>query len=78
MRTPKIQQTDEWLSVESLDLEAQGVAHNLGGKVVFIEDALPGEEVQVNVNRRPALPSISPAELAGIRALLGTVLGLDH
>ncbi|MGA4551206.1 type II toxin-antitoxin system PemK/MazF family toxin [Methylorubrum aminovorans] len=33
---------------------------------------------QVNVNRRPALPSISPAELAGIRALLGTVLGLDH
>jgi len=52
MRTPKIQQTDEWLSVESLDLEAQGVAHNLEGKVVFIEDALPGEEVQVNVNRR--------------------------
>ncbi len=52
MRTPKIQQTDEWLTVESLDLEAQGVAHNLEGKVVFIEDALPGEEVQVNVNRR--------------------------
>ena len=52
MRTPKIQQTDEWLSVESLDLEAQGVAHNLAGKVVFIEDALPGEEVQVNVTRR--------------------------
>ena len=42
----------EWLSVESLDLEAQGVAHNLEGKVVFIEDALPGEEVQVRVNRR--------------------------
>jgi len=52
MRTPKIQQTDEWLTVESLDLEAQGVAHNLEGKVVFIEDALPGEQVQVNVNRR--------------------------
>ena len=52
MRTPKIQQTDEWLGVESLDLEAQGVAHNLAGKVVFIEDALPGEEVQVNVTRR--------------------------
>lgn len=44
--------TPEWLSVESLDLEAQGVAHNLEGKVVFIEDALPGEEVQVRVNRR--------------------------
>ena len=42
----------EWLKVESLDLEAQGVAHNLDGKVVFIEDALPGEEVQVHVNRR--------------------------
>ena len=44
--------TKEWLTVESLDLEAQGVAHNLEGKVVFIEDALPGEEVQVHVNRR--------------------------
>ncbi len=42
----------EWLKVESLDLEAQGVAHNLDGKVVFIEDALPGEEVQVQVHRR--------------------------
>lgn len=44
--------SDEWLKVESLDLEAQGVAHNLEGKVVFIEDALPGEEVQVSVTRR--------------------------
>ena len=42
----------EWLKVESLDLEAQGVAHNLEGRVVFIEDALPGEEVQVSVTRR--------------------------
>ena len=42
----------EWLRVESLDLEAQGVAHKLDGKVVFIEDALPGEEVQVRVGRR--------------------------
>ena len=42
----------EWLKVESLDLEAQGVAHNAAGKVVFIEDALPGEEVQVQVTRR--------------------------
>lgn len=44
--------SDEWLSVESLDLEAQGVAHNSEGKVVFIEDALPGEQVQVQVRRR--------------------------
>lgn len=43
---------DEWLSVESLDLEGQGVAHDAAGKVVFIEDALLGEEVQVNVHRR--------------------------
>jgi len=42
----------EWLKVESLDLEAQGVAHKADGKVVFIEGALPGEEVQVNVHRR--------------------------
>jgi 23S rRNA (uracil1939-C5)-methyltransferase len=42
----------EWLEVESLDLDAQGVAHNAEGKVVFIEGALPGERVQVQVHRR--------------------------
>ena len=42
----------EWLKVESMDLDAQGVAHNEEGKVVFIDGALPGEEVQVKVNRR--------------------------
>ncbi len=42
---------DEWLQVESIDLEAQGVARNGEGKVVFIEGALPGEEVQVNIGR---------------------------
>ena len=45
-------ETGEWLTIESLDLDAQGVAHNLEGKVVFVEDALPGEQVQVRVNRR--------------------------
>ena len=45
-------QNSEWLKVESLDLEAQGVAHNTEGKVVFIEGALPGEEVQVTVGRK--------------------------
>ncbi len=44
--------SDEWLSVESLDLEGQGVAHNAEGKVVFIEGALPGEQVRVSVYRR--------------------------
>ncbi len=52
----------DWLEVESLDLEAQGVAHRPGaegqtagegaGKVVFIEGALPGERVQVSVSRK--------------------------
>ncbi|WP_076998769.1 23S rRNA (uracil(1939)-C(5))-methyltransferase RlmD [Variovorax sp. KK3] len=43
---------DEWLQVESLDLDAQGVAHKANGMVVFIEGALPFEEVQLNVHRR--------------------------
>ena len=43
---------EEWLRIESLDLEAQGVAHNGEGKVVFVEDALPGEEVRVATKRR--------------------------
>jgi 23S rRNA (uracil1939-C5)-methyltransferase len=48
----------DWLEVESLDLEGQGVAHRQGGengsagKVVFIEGALPTERVQVNVSRK--------------------------
>jgi 23S rRNA (uracil1939-C5)-methyltransferase len=42
---------DEWLQVESIDLDAQGVARNAEGKVVFIEGALPGEQVQVRVGR---------------------------
>jgi 23S rRNA (uracil1939-C5)-methyltransferase len=46
----------DWLEVESLDLEAQGVAHRSegegAGKVVFIEGALPGERVQVSVSRK--------------------------
>jgi 23S rRNA (uracil1939-C5)-methyltransferase len=44
--------SDEWLQVESLDLEGQGVARRADGKVVFIEGALPGERVRVNVARR--------------------------
>lgn len=41
-----------WLQVESLDIEAQGVARRSDGKVVFIEGALPGELVTANVHRR--------------------------
>jgi len=43
---------DEWLTVESLDLEAQGVARRADGKVVFIEGALPGEVVGCSVARK--------------------------
>lgn len=42
----------EWLEIESLDLEAQGVAHSAEGKVVFVEGALPGERVQAQTQRR--------------------------
>ncbi|MDM0046340.1 23S rRNA (uracil(1939)-C(5))-methyltransferase RlmD [Variovorax dokdonensis] len=40
------QADDGWLRVESLDLEAQGVTHRADGKVIFIEGALPFEEVR--------------------------------
>jgi 23S rRNA (uracil1939-C5)-methyltransferase len=40
---------DLW--VESLDLDAQGVARRANGKVVFIEGALPFERVTVQVHR---------------------------
>ena len=43
---------NEWLKVDALDLEAQGVARNSEGKVVFIEGALPGETVRVKTGRR--------------------------
>ena len=51
-----MESAEEWLEVESLDLEAQGVAHRPAGegqgKVVFIEGALPTERVQVQILRR--------------------------
>ena len=40
------------LTVESLDIEAQGIAHRVDGKVVFIEGALPFEQVTANVFRK--------------------------
>ena len=42
---------DEWLTVDSLDLDAQGVARSCDGKVVFIEGALPGEVVTCSTGR---------------------------
>ena len=46
------ERTVEWLNVESLDIEAQGVAHKTDGKVVFIDGALPFEVVTANTNRK--------------------------
>ena len=40
------------LNVESLDIEAQGIAHRADGKVVFIDGALPFEQVTANVYRK--------------------------
>lgn len=39
------------VEIESLDLEGQGIAH-VDGKVVFVDGALPGETVEVEVIRR--------------------------
>jgi 23S rRNA (uracil1939-C5)-methyltransferase len=41
---------EETLLITSVDLEAKGVAHR-DGKVVFVEGALPGEKVSVQVTR---------------------------
>ena len=40
------------LFVESLDIEAQGIAHRPDGKVVFIDGALPFEIVSAKVHRK--------------------------
>ena len=44
--------SNEWLTVDALDQDARGVARRADGKVVFIEGALPGEQVQCSVQRR--------------------------
>ena len=45
---------DGHLTVQSLDLEGQGVAHREDGKVVFIDGALPYEVVSARVHRSKA------------------------
>jgi len=46
------QVSPEGLLIESLDIEAQGIAHRPDGKVVFVEGALPFEVVSAQVNRK--------------------------
>jgi len=43
---------DNALHIESMDLDAQGVAHRADGKVVFVDGALPFEMVRANVHRK--------------------------
>lgn len=52
------------LTIESLDIEAQGIAHRADGKVVFVEGALPFEQVTANVYRKK--PSFEKAMLTTI------------
>ena len=49
--TPKNHPAD-WLAIESMDLDAQGIAHRPDGKVVFVDGALPFELVSANVHRK--------------------------
>jgi 23S rRNA (uracil1939-C5)-methyltransferase len=55
----------EWLKVTRMDLDAQGIAHNSEGKVVFVDGALPGEEARVKVVRRKK--QWEQAELVALR-----------
>src|SRR5687768_2142912 len=48
--SPLCEMTDP-VTIESLDQEGRGVAH-AGGKVIFIEGALPGEVVTYNAYRK--------------------------
>ncbi len=66
---PKIPQPSsgdqpDWLDIESLDIEAQGIAHRADGKVVFVEGALPFERVSAQTYRKKA-----QWELASVTAI---------
>ncbi|MBL8370191.1 MAG: 23S rRNA (uracil(1939)-C(5))-methyltransferase RlmD [Burkholderiaceae bacterium] len=41
-----------WLQIDSLDMDAQGIARRPDGKVVFVEGALTGELVSAHVHRK--------------------------
>ncbi|WP_448252303.1 23S rRNA (uracil(1939)-C(5))-methyltransferase RlmD [Ottowia oryzae] len=43
---------EDALRIDSIDLDAQGIARRPDGKVVFIDGALPGEWVSVQVTKR--------------------------
>ena len=64
--TPAVKEyPPDLLTIESLDIEAQGIAHRADGKVVFIEGALPFEVVTANVYRKKS--SFEKATLMAIQ-----------
>jgi 23S rRNA (uracil1939-C5)-methyltransferase len=50
--TTEKQWPDNALTIESMDMDAQGVGHRADGKVVFVDGALPFEVVRANVHRK--------------------------
>lgn len=50
--TPQGDWPADWLHVDALDIDAQGIARRPDGKVVFIDGALTGELVSANVHRK--------------------------
>ena len=42
----------DWLHIDAMDLDAQGIARRPDGKVVFVDGALPGELVSATVTQR--------------------------
>ena len=63
------QDPDGLLQVESLDIDAQGIAHRPDGKVVFVEGALPFEQVRVRVTRsKVPCPSVRCAHVNWARS----------
>lgn len=62
--TPTRDYLPDLFEVESLDIEAQGIAHREDGKVVFIEGALPFERVSASVYRKK--PTFEKATLMSV------------
>ncbi|RYG08590.1 MAG: 23S rRNA (uracil(1939)-C(5))-methyltransferase, partial [Burkholderiales bacterium] len=62
--TPPVDYPPDLLNVESLDIEAQGIAHREDGKVVFIDGALPFERVSASVYRKK--PTFEKATMMGL------------